>query len=286
MLAVQAIRRRARRRTVERVENPLAQHAPFLGRANDVHQFRIGCATYHHTDGASDGKHRDKRIEREHPRARLRTAHIQAQAHTDDQQAREHNRAVDDHQAVGKRHARVFIENHRHNVAAAARSLLTNHQTCSGSQQHTADQTAHDQIVRQVQMSAEQEFRIKCPHRLARRIAQCSEQIDKKRKRYGRHDRTHAQSATEHQHRDEHQRNLNHQAERTDGHRRENGVNHDTCAESPTGHNAIRVDEVHQGHRRDEAPEKNERNRAERSRLRGFAQQITERKIHRYRSLC
>ena len=121
-------------------------------------------------------------------------------------------------------------------------------------------------------MPAEQLSGIECAHGFAGGIAQFGEQIDHQRKSHRRHDGAHPQTPSEHHHRDEHQRNLDHQPQGADGHRGENGMNHNAGTESPARHDAVRVDEIDQSHRRHETPEENKRDGAKRGRLRGLTQ--------------
>ena len=155
-----------------------------------------------------------------------------------------------------------LLQQHGHDVRAARGGLLAHDDALPHADHHRSEQAGQQQVVRQVEPTAQQQRRIERLDGRRIGIDQPCEDVHETRREERRDDRPRAELPAEDQQRGEHQRNVEHVAERTDLHRRENVVQHDTHAVNAARHEVVGIHEEHETRAHEHATQKNQHPRA------------------------
>ena len=199
---------------------------------------------------------RQQRIERQHPAVRRGLARSESEA--DHGQTRQHDKSVGQKDARRELDPGKFLQQHADDVRTPRGGLLPHDNALPHTDGHGPDDAGQQQIVRQIEASAQHQRRIKRFDRLGRRIDQPREDVHEARRVERRQHRPRAEPAAENQHRRNHQRNVEHVAEGSHLNRRENVVKHDTHTVDTARHEVVRVDEQHETRAHDRAAQKNQ----------------------------
>lgn len=155
-----------------------------------------------------------------------------------------------------------LLQQHRHDVRAARSRLLAHDDTLPDTDDHGADDTRQQQVVRQVEPPAQQQRRIETLDGRGVGIDQPRQHVHETGRIERRQHRARTELPAENQHRGKHQRHVEHIAERTDLNRREDVVEYDTHTVDASRHEIVGIDEQHETRAHDRTAEENQEPRA------------------------
>ena len=208
---------------------------------------------------ARRGVDHQQRVDRQQPARRIGRPDEKAEAHH--QQAHEHDEAVGEDDRRRELDADVLLQEHRHDVRAARGGLLPHDDPLPYADQQRPQEAGDEQVVRQIQVAAQQRRRVERLDRLGRGVDRPRQEVHEARGVDRRDDRAGPEVAAEDDERRQHQRDVEHVAEGADLHRREDIVHDDRHAVDAARDEIIGVHEEHEGRAHDTGAEQDQQPR-------------------------